>query len=61
MQSLKDQLMKQLGRINERILAPDALAGDIEHLALSEQALIQALLALEESADDPVFGPQYMQ
>ena len=58
------QLYEQLSRINARMLSDSATAADTEQLAVSEHALIQALLAVEgepDDPDDPVFGPQYMQ
>lgn len=55
------QLYAQLSRINARMLSDSATAADIEHLAVSEHALIQALLAVEGEPDDPVYGPHYVQ
>lgn len=55
------QLYAQLSRINARMLSDSATAADIEHLAVSEHALIQALLAVEGEPDGPVFEPQYVQ
>lgn len=55
------QLYAQLSRINALMLSDSATAADIEHLAVSEHALIQALLAVEGEPDDPVYGPHYVQ
>lgn len=54
MQSLINTLLEQIEEINRRMQSRDTTPEGMEHLARSEQALIECLLAIRSELGEPV-------